>query len=282
MRLLLFCLVICPLSFVYGQDTYRTFKDTRVINTQSTETLKKQQLDVRIGHRFGDLAGDGGGWPTFYGLENASDVLIGVNYGISDNFMVGLHRTKGSGPLKQLLTINGKYKLMQQGESKPLSIAVVGMTSISTMESSNTAGAVNNFEKFAHRLVSNGQVIISRKFSDRFSIQVSPGYTHRNIVDIEDNNGILSLGLATRIQLTKVMGFIADLTMPFSDTRTSSNGYYMPLGFGLEFDTGGHVFQINVTNATGLMETDYIPYTRTSWGEGQFRLGFTISRLFNL
>ena len=282
MRFLVFLFTLCFVPLAYGQDTYRIFKDTRVINTQSTETLKKYQLDVRIGHRFGDLAGDAGGWQTFYGLENASDVMIGVDYGFSDNLSLGLFRTKGSGPLKQLLTFNAKYKLVQQSDKKPVSMALVGMTTVSSMPSSESAGAINNFEQFAHRLVFNGQLIVARKFSDRFAFQIVPSYTHRNIVDNQDVNGIFALGLAGRIQLTKVMGFIADLTLPFSDIRNVDNGYYTPLGFGLEFDTGGHVFQINVTNSTGMMETDYVPYTRSSWGEGQFRLGFTISRLFNL
>ncbi len=282
MRVLVFLLSICSITMIHGQDTYRTFKDTRVINTQSTETLKKNQLDVRIGHRFGDLSGDAGGWSTFYGLENASDVLFGVDYGFSDKLSLGLFRTKGSGPLKQLLTFNAKYKLIQQSDAKPISMAVVGMTTMSTMESSETVGAINNFGQFAHRLVFNGQVIIARKFSDQFALQLVPSYTHRNIVDEQDDNGIFAVGIAGRIQITKVLGLIADLTLPFSDIRNADNGYYAPLGFGLEWDTGGHVFQINLTNSTGLMETDYIPYTRSSWGEGQFRLGFTISRLFNL
>jgi len=282
MRLLVPLILFFSINLLHGQDTYRTFKDTRVINTQSVELIKKHQLDMRIGHRFGDLAGDTGGWPTFYGLENASDVLIGLDYGVTDNLMVGLHRTKGAGPFKQLLTFNGKLKLMQQSEKNGLSVALVGMTTLTTMESNSTVGSIANFEKFAHRLIYNGQLIFARKFSDGFSLQLTPGYTHRNIVDLDDQNGIFSIGLATRIQLTKVMGFIADLTMPISDIRTADNGYFMPLGFGLEFDTGGHVFQINLTNSTGLMETDYIPNTRSSWGEGQFRLGFTISRLFNL
>ena len=282
MRVLILLLLLCPFAALQGQDTYRTFKDTRVINTQSVELIKKHQLDLRIGHRFGDFAGDNGGWSTFYGLENASDVLIGLDYGLTDKLMVGLHRTKGAGPLKQLLTFNGKYKLMGQSDKNPLSIALVGMTTFTSMESSDIVGTVNNFQKFAHRLTMNGQIVVARKFSDRFSMQLVPGYTHRNIVDLNDQNGIFSIGFATRVQITKVMGFIADLTLPFSDLRNSNNGYYAPLGFGLEFDTGGHVFQINVTNSTGLMETDYIPYTRTSWGEGQFRLGFTISRIFNL
>lgn len=273
---------LCYLTAINAQETYRTFKDTRVISTQSTETLKKNQLDVRIGHRFGDFAGTNGGWPSFYGLENAADVMIGAEYGFSDRLMIGLLRTKGSGPLKQLLNLTGKYKFMSQSDKNPLSMAFGFTGTISTMESSTTEGAINNFGVFAHRVVYNAQVIVAHKFSDNLALQIVPSYTHRNLVDLNDENGFFALGFAGRIQLTKVMGLIMDVSMPFSELRTSENGFYTPVGVGLEFDTGGHVFQINVTNATGMVETDFIPYTRSNWGDGEYRLGFTISRLFNL
>lgn len=279
---ILIILSVLGSSTVRGQEVYRTFKDTRVINTSSTETLRKNQLDVRIGHRFGDFAGRDGGWPTFYGLETASDVLIGAEYGFSDRLMAGLFRTKGAGPLKQLLNLTSKYKVVGQDDSKPVSLALAFTTSISTMQSSDIEGSISNFGQFAHRLVYNAQVIVARKLSNNFAVQLVPAYTHRNLVDLDDTNGIISLGIASRIQLTKVMGLIIDYTMLFSDLRTNNNGYYAPLGIGLEFDTGGHVFQINMTNSTGLVETDYIPFTRSNWLDGQYRLGFTISRLFNL
>ena len=140
---------------------------------------------------------------------------------------------------------------------------------------------INHFDKVAHRMIFGGQILLARKFSDRFSLQITPSFIHRNIVPFEDENNLLSIGLASRIQLTKVIGFLLDFTYPISEYR-SDNDIPIPLGFGFEFDTGGHVFQLNFTNATGLSAVDYIPYTTSKWGEGQFRMGFTISRLFNL
>ena len=281
-------IILVTVAFVFcfsldAQFVHQTFKDTRVINTHSVETLPKRKLDVRISHRFGDIGGDLGGWSTFYGLENAADILIGVDYGATDNLTLGFYRTKGSGPLTQLLNGVAKYRLIQQKEnSTPLSITAVAVTSLSTREKTDDPEVITSFTSFSHRFVHNFQLILARKFSDRFSLQILPGYTHRNVVPNFDENGIVSLGFATRIQLTKVFGIIADLTLPFSDLRTTENGYYAPFGIGLEIETGGHVFQINFTNATGIMETDYIPYTRSKWGDGEFRLGFTVSRLFNL
>ncbi len=288
---LVVCLITC--SLLSAQEKInQTFKDTRVINAQSVETLAKRKLDFRVSHRFGDLAGDNGGYKTFFGLENASDILIGVDYGVTNNLTIGLHRTKGAGSmpdgnsgLRQLLNGVVKLRFLQQtADNKvPVSMAIVGMASLSTAEKiEDNPDIIRSFPKFAHRMATHAELLIARKFSDQFSLQLKPGFTQRNLVPFEDENGIFSLGLATRIQVTKVMAVIGDVTFPFSERRTTANGFYTPIGFGLEFDTGGHVFQINLTNATGLMETDYIPYTTTNWGDGEFRLGFTISRLFNL
>ncbi len=281
---LFFLAVMLISTAAYSQNTFETFKDTRVINTHSVETLPGRKLDVRIGHRFGDFAGDAGGWQTFYGLENAADIMIGFEYGVSDALTVGINRTKASGPLKRLVNGIVKYKLLAQKEdgSMPFTITALGVASVSTMEKSDDPEVLHFFEKSAHRWMYTGQLLIGRKFSDGFSLQVIPSYTHRNVVGFNDENGLISLGFATRVQLTKVMGLIVDGTFPFSDIRTSENGYFPAIGVGLEFDTGGHVFQLNFTNATAISETDYIPNTTSDWGEGQFRLGFTISRMFNL
>lgn len=270
---------------IKGQDyVFNTFKSTRVINAHSTETLQKNKLDVRIAHRFGDFYCDGGPcWETFYGLETATDILFGAEYGITDNLMVGLNRTKGTTDLKQLINTFVKYRLMRQKtNSTPISLSLMGTTSISTMSASEVPDQLTSFDKFAHRMAYVGQIIVARKFSNGFSLQVSPTYVHRNLVVHDDENGIFAIGLASRIQLSKVYGLILDFTAPISDFGTAGVTYYPAFGIGLEIDTGGHVFQINFTNAAGLVENDYIPNTRANWGDGEFRLGFTISRLFNL
>ncbi|MEL6986221.1 MAG: DUF5777 family beta-barrel protein [Bacteroidota bacterium] len=288
-RKTIFTLFLCAcISYGYGQDgnyVYQTFKDTRVINSHSTEILPKRKLDMRIGHRFGDFAGDVGGWNNFYGLENASDVLIGLEYGVTDNFMVGINRTKGSGPLRQLVNGFFKYRLLRQSTSggAPVSLAVAGIATASTAQAASTENLLNTFSEFAHRMSYTGEVIISRKFGDAFSLQVHGGIQHRNLVDFNDENTMPFVGGAAKYQFSRMFGLIVDFTAPISDLRTSENGYYPALGIGFEFDTGGgHVFQVNLTNATALSENDFIPNTRTNWGDGQYRLGFTISRWFNL
>jgi hypothetical protein len=256
----------------------------------SVETLPKGKLDVRISHRFGDMFGDDGGFKTFYGLETAEDVAIGAEYGFTDNFNMGIYRAKGAGRtpesnsgLRQNLNLVAKLRFLhQETEGFPFSATVVGTVTMSTAQKiDDNVDLVQSFPKFAHRMAFNGSLVLAKKMKD-LSLQVIPGITHRNLVPFAGENTIFSLGGAARYQVSRVMALVADVTVPFSNTITSDNGYSIPVGFGLEWDTGGHVFQLNFTNATGLFETDYIPYTITSWGEGEFRMGFTISRWFNL
>lgn len=294
-KYLLIAMLSLSMAVSAQEYTYQTFKDTRVINAHSVETLPKGRLDVRIAHRFGDFAGDNGGWATLYGLENAADVGIGAEYGFTDRLTIGLHRTKGSGisaegfaGLQQLLNGVGKFRLARQTDDgvTPISATLLGVATLSTQEKLEGVGTDNliaSFPKFMHRFAFHASLILGRKFSDAFSLQLIPAITHRNLVPFAGNNNTFSIGAATRIQLSRTLGLVADATFPFIDTPENAIASYQPaIGIGLEIETGGHVFQVNFTNATGIMETDYIPYTTADWLAGEFRLGFTISRWFNL
>lgn len=263
-----------------------TFNDTRVINSHSVEMLDKGIMDFRVYHRFGDFAGTNGGWPNFYGLDNAADIGIGFDYGIGDNFNVGISRTKGAGLLGQLVNTYAKVRLMRQQDNgrNPVSITVLGTANISTMAKSESTGVLNNFPRFSNRLAYHSQLMVARRVNQRLSIQASINYTYRDIVFDFDQNDILSVGINSRIRLSKATAFIFDGTFPFLvQDRDTPETYFVPLSFGIEFGTGGgHVFQLNVTNARGISETDYIPYSFSNWADGQFRLGFTIARQFTV
>lgn len=278
-------------SVLRGQNPVSgIFSDRWVINSPSVELLPARKLDARIVHRFGDFAGSGGGWKSFYGLENAADVAFGFEYGVSNRLNIGLSRTKGAGPMKQLIHGVLKLNFLRQTKGQmPLTLSGFGMATLSTGERSSDPSSVNYFEKFAHRLAFHVSLMGARKFSERFSMQLSAGLTHRNAVPAGDENNLINSGLVLRLQATKTLAIIGDVALPLNGKQSPFNGadsplndYKTPLGFGLEFNTGGHVFQLNFTNSSGIMPTDYLPYTRSDWAEGQFRIGFTISRLFNL
>lgn len=273
---------------------YQTFKDTRVINSYSTETLQKGVLDFRVAHRFGDIFGVNANgnwnienlWANFLGFESAADVGFGVEYGITNNFMIGFHRTKGASELRSLLHLNAKYKFLSQTKdnSMPLSMAAAGVLTVSTMPPSADVTSLASFPGgFGQRMVYSLHLLMGRKFGDIFSLQLSPGIVWRNLVQFNDNNLLVNMGVSAKVQVSKVLGIILDANVPFDGLRLSAgSGYHIPIGIGFEFDTGGHVFQINITNSAGIEPTDYIPNTNLNWADGQFRIGFTISRGFRM
>lgn len=278
-------LIFSSLS-LWAQDL-RIFKDTKIINSVSIETLEKSKLDFRIGHKFGDFGGSSGGWPTFYGLENASDVLIGFDYGISDKMMVGISRTKGSDILRQNINLSTKLKIGSDKTSSttPFSFAVYGLASISSLPKSTSPElTLTSFTKFAHRIVYHLQLMAATKVANKLSLQANAGLTYRNIVREGDRNDLVSIGGAAKYQFNKSFALIGEATFPFHGSRTVEGVEYFPVtGFALEWETGGgHTFQMNFTNARGILATDYIPNTTDSWSNGEYRLGFMISRLFTI
>lgn len=272
------------------QPVIGTFKSTRIIMGHSNETLKKHELDFRVAHRFGDAGGSFGGSKTAFGLDNSTDIRIAFEYGVTDDLMIGISRVKGSGNLSQIFEGLAKYRILKQttNDHMPISLTVFGNVTVSTMSSNDDATSPAHFEEFTDRMSYVGQAIIARKFGERLSLTLSPTYVHRNRVGYMDENNLFALGGSGRIKLSKRLAFIAEYYYPFRSQ--ASKDYYKaqgleffnPLGAGLEIETGGHVFSVNFTNSTAILENQFIPETRSSWLQGQFRWGFNISRRFSL
>jgi hypothetical protein len=202
-KILLFLAFSATNTSIFAQEAvFQTFKDTRVINAQTVEVLPWGKMDFRIGHRFGDIAGDAGGWQTFFGLEQATDVNFGFEYGLRQNLTLGLFRAKGAGPTRSNMVGSAKYKLMSQGEnSMPITATLLGVSSISTMRKSSDSSSISSFPKFTNRISYSVQLLLARKFGNRFSLQLMPGYTYRNLVQYDDQNGFFTMGAAAKIQL---------------------------------------------------------------------------------
>jgi len=268
-----------------------TFKSTHLINAQSTETIHKKELEFRVDHRFGDIAGGSGGIGNFFGLDQSTDIRIGFDYGLSDNLNIGIARAKGATAATQLYELNAKYRFLEQttDNSIPLSIAFFGSGTISGVKASDNPEASTAYEDFSDRITYVSQFIIARKFSSIFSFAVIPTYLHRNFTAFGDQNSLFALGAGGRLKVSKRMAIVADYFLPFRDgakkeyvENINQQKFYNALGVGLEIETGGHVFHLNFTNATAIQESQFIAETTSSWSKGQYRWGFSISRRFSL
>lgn len=265
------------------------FSSPKLINANTVELISKGILEFKVTHNFGDIAGDKGGIKNFFGLDNATDVRIGFQYGVSKRINLLAARSKGAGLVQQLYEVGIKYRLVQQAEDSrhPLSITFFGNAVVSTMKASNVAGQENSFDNFSDRLSQTLQLLIARRFG-KISLQLSPTLVNRNYVISGDDNTLFALGGAFRLPVNGRFSLLLDYFHSFRSQnsidffKNQGTRFYDALGIGIELLTEGHVFHLNFTNATEILENRFIPRTVTSWSKGEYRWGFTISRDFDL
>jgi hypothetical protein len=248
------------------------FKSTRVINGHSMEQLPAGQLDLRFLHRFGTLQQ---GFEDFFGLDQAT-MRFGLDYGISSNLTVGFGRSTYKKEWDAFI----KYRILQQekgGSSvRPVSLVWVSGATINTLDYPDEDPRAI----FKYRMGYYNTLIIGRKFSEQFSAQVSPSWVHQNLVDSVNNaNNTGALGFGLRYKISRRVALVTDYHWIFTGKQPNS---YNPLSIGVDIETGGHVFQLHFSNATGMNERAYINETFYKWGRGEIRFGFNLSRIFTV
>jgi len=267
----------------------KVFYSQKVINTKSVETLRKGVLEFNVSHNFGDIAGDNGGIRKFFGLDNSTDVRIGFQLGLSDKLNVVAARTKGLFVTQQW-ELGLKWQLLHQMDNDPghpLSLTMYVNDVVSTQKSSILTDQETSFADFGDRHSQIVQLMLARKMG-KISLQLNPLYLHTNLVVPYDQENIFALGGAIRLPLSKKIIILADYFHPFRSETTkdafeaNNLKLYDPFGIGLEIVTEGHVFHLNFTNTTEILENRFIRKTVTNWGDGEFRWAFTISRNFIL
>lgn len=260
----------------------KTFTSTRIVCGHSVETLPKRTLDFRIEHRFGDMFGVNGGAQNMFGFDNLADIRIALEYGVSNDLMAGFGRSKGTNtPFRSLLDGFVKYRALRQNKDCPVSLTGVTGVSFSYMTASSDISQVNHFPKISHRFSYFSQINLARRFGERFSASLMPTYIHQNYVAADDQNNVFALGAALRAKFTQRFALVAEYYYAFaSKGNRPSEIYKQSLAFALEWATFGHTFTINVTNAPGIGETQFVNNTYSDWLKGQFRLGFCVARKF--
>jgi hypothetical protein len=271
----------------------KVFYSQKVINTKTVEVLRKGVMEFNVSHSFGDIAGDAGGIQRFFGLDNATDIRIGFQTGLSDKLNLITARTKGAGFVQNQWELGLKYQFLKQMENdpkRPLSLTLFVNNVLSTQKRSPLPNQENSFENFGDRHSQVIQLMLARKFG-KVSLQLNPIYLHTAYVIPGDDKSIFALGGAIRLPLSKKIILLADYFHPFRSQSSKdffaqpSQGnikFYNPLGIGFEILTEGHVFHLNFTNAAEILENRFVRRTVTSWGDGEFRWAFTISRNFIL
>jgi hypothetical protein len=247
-----------------------TFYSTRLINGHSVENLDAGVLDFRISHRFGKISD---GINDMFGLDNAS-VRLGLDYGLTDKLMIGIGRSSFQKQVDGYV----KYKILSQTEDKsmPVSLSWVSSVMVKTIRFEDPVPK----NEFTSRLYYAHQVLLARKFSERTSIQLMPTLVHYNLAPTDaKSNDLFSIGIGGKQKIMKKLSLNAEYYYQLPGSRLTNRQNSFSIGFDIE--TGGHVFQLHVTNSRGMNERSFIHETDGGWDKGDLLFGFNISRLFS-
>ncbi len=252
--------------------TSATFKGTRILNGHSIETRKKQTLEFMISHRFGRV---NQGLEELFGLDQ-SNIRFAFEYGVTDNLMIALGRSSFDKTYDSFL----KYKILKQQTGTkgfPISVALFASAAYRTLKDFDPENALSASQKLSYTT----QILIARKFSQNFSLQLTPTFIHKNSVQTaQDPHDQFAIGVGGRVKLTKRMSINGEyyytLNPLVSIPATNS------VAFGIDIETGGHVFQLILSNSITMIEKSFISESTDNFFDGDIHLGFNISRAFQM
>jgi hypothetical protein len=252
--------------------TSATFKTTRIINMHSVENAAAGVMDFRISHRFGFI--NTGAYDLF-GLDQAL-MRIGLEYGVTSRLMVGFGRSNVNKAYDSFL----KYKILRQGSGKrniPVSVSYFASAVCNTVKWADP----NRYNYFSSRMQYTHQLLIARKFNNDLSLQLTPTLVHKNLVPmLQDKNDILAMGFGGRYKLTQRFSVNGEYIYVLPNQITST--FYNSLSLGVDIETGGHVFQLHLTNSTSMLEPGFITESVGQWKKGGIHFGFNVSRVFTV
>ncbi len=288
MRLFIFFCCVLFSGTVYAQDdllddlndqreeetlyALTTFNGSRVINGQSVEGVNKQELEFIFSHRFGAI---NTGSYNLWGLDDAF-IRLGLEYGITDNLGISVGRSSTDKTYDGFL----RYRILRQSTGKknmPITLSGIASGYIKTSPSKEDNPDLTLENRFSYA----AEILIARKFSSHISAQVTPIFIHRNLVEQSfENNNDFALGFSAKIKITKSLSLLGEYFVRLNPHENSP--YYDPLGFGLDIETGGHVFQLVFTNSRNMIDRSVITETNGDFFDGDIHFGFNISRSFQL
>lgn len=271
-----------------------TFQSVWIIDNQTVMVPVKGTFEMDIMHRFGTVEN---GYDDFWGFFAPSNIRLGVNYAPINKLFVGIGIAKDH----MLWDASAKYAIITQTKSKyPVSVTYYGNVGYDTRKDKDKS----IFKYRSQRLSFFNQLIIARKVTEKFSIQVAPSISHQNAVNgyytKNDSSGKVifkemkhnhfAVAVSARYKLTNVTYLIINYDQPL--TKHATNNPDPNLSFGVEFNTSNHSFQLFMGNYFALNqqrnnlynENSPFAYTKadgTKVKGGQFLIGFNITRLWN-
>ena len=255
------------------QNEYKTtnnfsgFKAIKIVNNQSTKQASEKELYLYVSHRFGSIDG---GINTLFGLDIAN-TKIELLYGLTNNLQIGFSRES----FKKTYSLNAKYNITIQSSNLPINSSLYISYNYNSLLDQDIYPTLSNSD----RNLFFGQLLLSKNFSDKISLQLSPTYAKRgfNETIFEQENNII-LGLASSYRITNRLAFNIEYSANLD--RPEISPFNDVLSFGIDIETGGHVFQLLFSNTQAIDNVSVMTDAEGSWKDGKIYFGFNILRVF--
>jgi hypothetical protein len=270
-----------------------TFEHPELIDGVTCMIPDKKTLEFVIQHKFGSLEN---GSKDLWGIYGSSNIRLGLSFVPIKNFMVGAGITRSN----MMTDLNAKWNVLSQTRKNtiPVSVTLYGVVGIdgrakdriieNTTDEVREAwtGPVGRF-KFPNRLNYFSQLLVSRKFNEKLSLQAGVSFTHYNTVGIKFDHDKVGIHGGGRLKVSPQGSIIVayDQALKIKSISEQREWYKhsLPnLAFGYEISTGNHVFQLYVSSTSQLLPQENIMWNQRDLKDfpDGFSFGFVINRLW--
>jgi len=267
-------LLITPL-FSQESEAYpvRIFETSILIDNQTVATPFKGMLEFEIHHRFGTV---NNGIDDLFGLWAPSNIRLGLNYGITDKLMVAVGTAKNY--LAQDVAV--KYALLQQTSSGsvPVSLSFYGNMALNLLDQ-NTFGPSEDWREI-HRLSYFTQILVARKFGEKFALQVAPTFIWLNAVEVGYKNANYGISAGARYNFAGSHSIIAEYDQLFNKQENEELNPVPQFAIGWEIGTATHAFQLFFANYKDILGQYNFVYNQNSISDGEYLIGLNVTVRF--
>ncbi|MBT8308448.1 MAG: hypothetical protein KJN85_16025 [Maribacter sp.] len=282
-KILLSALLLLPIIML-GQEKVKdsikekperpAFESLTLIDNPTNILFRKNTLEVQMQHRFGLI---NGGTNDLAGFWAPSNIRMGLAYAIHDRLTIGFGTTK----FDRLQDFNWKVGILSQTRSDkiPVSVSYYGNFVIDARKKGNGL-----FPTKQSRYSYFNQLIIARRFSPKFSMQIAPSVSHYNLVENKMPNDVVALSIGGRYKISDQTSILLDYSHPFVhhlDGVKFENDPEPGFSLGFEFATSAHAFQLFITNYNGIVPQKNYSQNTNDFFAGDFLFGFNITRNYN-
>ena len=253
------------------------FRSTITTTYPTAYTIGKGDIQYEISHRFVPSISEGS--KANFGIDGPVDMRMALSYGITNDLMISLGRSN----LMDNYDLRFKYRFYQsQIEDNYLDLAMQAGVALNT----DIPAILNRATFDSDNVQFYAQGIINvMLFDKKFGIGLVPSYLYNSMIYTIEKQYTVTLGTYYQYYFNRMFSFRFEYAPVITGyhgivTPGESGQSYNSMTFDFDIETGGHVFQLMLTNNLRLNPSQYIVGANDSAGSGKWHFGFGITRAF--